>query len=378
MQFSSKLPHVGTTIFTTMSKMAADYNAINLSQGFPNFPIDPILEEIVRSKTGENVHQYAPMSGLPNLLEKISEMIFNQYNRKIDPASSLLVTAGATQAIFTTIQALVHKNEEVIILDPSYDCYESPVILAGATPIRIPLNKVFLPDWDKIRSSVSDKTRLIITNNPHNPSGTVWKKEDILELENLVLDFPNLVVLSDEVYEFISFENKHISANTSEILKDRSVIVSSFGKTFHITGWKIGYVVAPEFLMKEIKKVHQFLVFCVNSLAQASLAEYMNHIDVSTLGRFYQEKRDAFREQLKNSRFELLPCEGTYFQLGSYVNVSDESDVYFAKRLVIEHGVATIPLSVFNANGDDRKILRFCFAKDDKTIQQATEKLCKI
>jgi len=378
MQFSSKLPHVGTTIFTTMSKMAADYNAINLSQGFPNFPIDPILEEIVRSKTGENVHQYAPMSGLPNLLEKISEMIFNQYNRKINPASSLLVTAGATQAIFTTIQALVHKNEEVIILDPSYDCYESPVILAGAKPIRIPLNDNFLPDWDKIRSSVSDKTRLIITNNPHNPSGTVWKKEDILELEKLVLDFPNLVVLSDEVYEFISFENKHISANTSEILKDRSVIVSSFGKTFHITGWKIGYVVAPEFLMKEIKKVHQFLVFCVNSLAQASLAEYMNHIDVSTLGRFYQEKRDAFHEQLKNSRFELLPCEGTYFQLGSYVNVSDESDVDFAKRLVIEHGVATIPLSVFNANGDDRKILRFCFAKDDKTIQQATEKLCKI
>ena len=378
MQFSSKLPHVGTTIFTTMSKMAADYNAINLSQGFPNFPIDPILEEIVRSKTGENVHQYAPMSGLPNLLEKISEMIFNQYNRKIDPASSLLVTAGATQAIFTTIQALVHKNEEVIILDPSYDCYESPVILAGAKPIRIPLNDNFLPDWGKIRSSVSDKTRLIITNNPHNPSGTVWKKEDILELEKLVLNFPNLVVLSDEVYEFISFENKHISANTSEILKDRSVIVSSFGKTFHITGWKIGYVVAPEFLMKEIKKVHQFLVFCVNSLAQASLAEYMNHIDVSILGRFYQEKRDAFREQLKNSRFELLPCEGTYFQLGSYVNVSDESDVDFAKRLVIEHGVATIPLSVFNANGDDRKILRFCFAKDDKTIQQATEKLCKI
>ena len=378
MQFSSKLPHVGTTIFTTMSKMAADYNAINLSQGFPNFPIDPILEEIVRSKTRENVHQYAPMSGLPNLLEKISEMIFNQYNRKIDPASSLLVTAGATQAIFTTIQALVHKNEEVIILDPSYDCYESPVILAGATPIRIPLNKDFLPDWDKIRSSVSDKTRLIITNNPHNPSGTVWKKEDILELEKLVLDFPNLVVLSDEVYEFISFENKHISVNTSEILKDRSVIVSSFGKTFHITGWKIGYVVAPEFLMKEIKKVHQFLVFCVNSLAQASLAEYMNHIDVSTLGRFYQEKRDAFREQLKNSRFELLPCEGTYFQLGSYRNISDESDVDFAKRLVVEHGVATIPLSVFNANGDDRKILRFCFAKDDNTIQQATEKLCKI
>ncbi len=378
MKFSSKLPHVGTTIFTTMSKMAADYNAINLSQGFPNFPIDAILEEIVRSKIGENVHQYAPMSGLPILLEQISKLILNQYQRKTDPKTELLVTAGATQAIFTTIQALVQKDEDVIILDPSYDCYESPVILAGAKPIRIPLNENFLPDWERIRGSVSDKTRLIITNNPHNPSGTVWKKEDIVELEKLVLTFPNLHVLSDEVYEFISFENKHISTNTSEILKNRSIIVSSFGKTFHITGWKIGYVVAPEFLMKEIKKVHQFLVFCVNSLAQASLAEYMNHIDVSTLGRFYQEKRDAFREQLKNSRFVLLPCEGTYFQLGSYVNVSDESDVDFAKRIVIEHGVATIPLSVFNANGDDRKILRFCFAKDDNTIQQATEKICKI
>lgn len=378
MQFSSKLPHVGTTIFTTMSKMASDYNAINLSQGFPNFPIDPVLEEIVRSKANENVHQYAPMSGLPILLEQISKLILNQYQRKTDSQTELLVTAGATQAIFTTIQALVHKDEEVIILDPSYDCYESPVILAGAKPIRIPLNENFLPDWGRIRNSVSDKTRLIITNNPHNPSGTVWKKDDILELEKLVLDFPNLIVLSDEVYEFISFENKHISANASEILKERSVIVSSFGKTFHITGWKIGYVVAPEFLMKEIKKVHQFLVFCVNSLAQASLAEYMNRVDVSHLGKFYQEKRDVFREQLKNSRFELLPCEGTYFQLGSYSAISAEGDVEFAKRLVVEHGVATIPLSVFNADGEDRKILRFCFAKDDTTIQQATEKLCKI
>jgi methionine aminotransferase len=192
MQFSSKLPHVGTTIFTTMSKMAADYNAINLSQGFPNFPVDPILEEIVQSKTRENVHQYAPMSGLPILLEQISKLILNQYQRKTDPQTELLVTAGATQAIFTTIQALVHKDEEVIILDPSYDCYESPVILAGAKPIRIPLNENFLPDWDRVRGSISDKTRLIITNNPHNPSGTVWKKEDILELEKLVLDFPKI------------------------------------------------------------------------------------------------------------------------------------------------------------------------------------------
>jgi methionine aminotransferase len=378
MHISSKLPHIGTTIFTVMSKMATDYNAINLSQGFPNFPIDPILEEIVQKKATENVHQYAPMSGLPILLEQISEVVATQYSRKTDPQATILVTAGATQAIFTTIQALVNKNEEVIILDPSYDCYESPIILAGAKPIRIPLNQHFLPDWEIIRKTVSDKTRLIITNNPHNPSGTVWKQKDILELEKLVADFPNLIILSDEVYEFISFENKHISLNTSEILKDRSVIVSSFGKTFHITGWKIGYIVAPEFLMKEIKKVHQFLVFCVNSLCQASLAEYMNHVDVSQLGAFYQQKRDDFRSRMSGSRFELLPCEGTYFQLGSYSAISDENDVDFAKRLVVEHGVATIPLSVFNANGEDRKILRFCFAKDDTTIQKAIEKLCKI
>jgi methionine aminotransferase len=378
MHISSKLPHIGTTIFTVMSKMAADYNAINLSQGFPNFPIDPILEEIVQKKATENVHQYAPMSGLPILIDQISHVVATQYGRETDPQSTILVTAGATQAIFTTIQALVNKNEEVIILDPSYDCYESPIILAGAKPIRIPLNQHFLPDWEIIRKTVSDKTRLIITNNPHNPSGTVWKKEDILELEKLVADFPNLIILSDEVYEFISFENKHISLNTSEILKDRSVIVSSFGKTFHITGWKIGYIVAPEFLMKEIKKVHQFLVFCVNSLCQASLAEYMNHVDVSQLGAFYQQKRDDFRSRMSESRFELLPCEGTYFQLGSYSAISDENDVVFAKRLVVEHGVATIPLSVFNANGEDRKILRFCFAKDDTTIQKAIEKLCKI
>jgi len=375
---NSKLPHVGTTIFTVMSKMASEHDAINLSQGFPNFPIDPLLEEIVKKQASNNVHQYAPMAGLPSLLEQISELVLKQYQRTIDPQSELLVTAGATQAIFTTIQALVHPGEEVIILDPSYDCYESPVILAGARPIRIPLNESFLPDWERIRSVVTKNTKLIITNNPHNPSGIVWKKEDLQQLEQLVSDYPNMMVLSDEVYEFIQFENNHLSANSSEILKERSIIVSSFGKTFHITGWKIGYVVAPQPIMNEIKKVHQFLVFCVNSLAQASLAEYMDHVDVSKLGKFYQQKRDDFRVKMKNSRFELLPCEGTYFQVARYSAISDENDVDFAKRLILEHGVATIPLSVFNADREDRKILRFCFAKDEHTIAQATEKLCRI
>jgi methionine aminotransferase len=375
---NSKLPHVGTTIFTVMSKMASEHDAINLSQGFPNFPIDPLLEEIVKKQASNNVHQYAPMAGLPSLLEQISKLVLKQYQRPIDPQSELLVTAGATQAIFTTIQALVHPGEDVIILDPSYDCYESPVILAGARPIRIPLNESFLPDWERIRSVVTKNTKLIITNNPHNPSGIVWKKEDLKQLEQLVSDFPDLMVLSDEVYEFIQFENKHLSANSSEILKERSIIVSSFGKTFHITGWKIGYIVAAKPILNEIKKVHQFLVFCVNSLAQASLAEYMDHVDVSKLGKFYQQKRDDFRVKMKNSRFELLPCEGTYFQVARYSAISDENDVDFAKRLILEHRVATIPLSVFNADGEDRKMLRFCFAKDEHTIAQATEKLCRI
>ena len=377
-QMNSKLPHVGTTIFTVMSKMASEHDAINLSQGFPNFPIDPLLEEIVKKQASNNVHQYAPMAGLPSLLEQISKLVLKQYQRPIDPQSELLVTAGATQAIFTTIQALVHPGEDVIILDPSYDCYESPVILAGARPIRIPLNESFLPDWERIRSVVTKNTKLIITNNPHNPSGIVWKKEDLKQLEQLVSDFPDLMVLSDEVYEFIQFENKHLSANSSEILKERSIIVSSFGKTFHITGWKIGYIVAAKPILNEIKKVHQFLVFCVNSLAQASLAEYMDHVDVSKLGKFYQQKRDDFRVKMKNSRFELLPCEGTYFQVARYSAISDENDVDFAKRLILEHRVATIPLSVFNADGEDRKMLRFCFAKDEHTIAQATEKLCRI
>ncbi|MCX6197237.1 MAG: aminotransferase class I/II-fold pyridoxal phosphate-dependent enzyme, partial [Flavobacteriia bacterium] len=242
----SKLPHVGTTIFTTMSKMAGDYNAINLSQGFPNFPTDETLIDLIRKNAGANIHQYAPMAGLPSLLEGISNLVHKCYKRDLNPTENILVTAGATQAIFTTIQALVHKGDEVIILDPSYDCYEAPIILAGAKPIRIPLNALFLPDWENIFKQTNDKTRLIITNNPHNPSGSVWIEQDLRLLEKLILKHPNLTVLSDEVYEFITFEKAHFSVNSSEILRDRSVVVSSFGKTFHITGWKIGYIIAPE------------------------------------------------------------------------------------------------------------------------------------
>ena len=378
MLFMSKLPHVGTTIFTVMSQMANEYGAINLSQGFPNFPVDPVLTELLKTKATENIHQYAPMGGNPILLGKLSELVFKQYGRTVHPNEELLVTAGATQAIFASIQAVVDAGEEVIILDPSYDCYEPPVILTGAKAIRIPLMENFMPDWDRIRSVVSQGTKMLIINNPHNPSGTIWPESDLKELERLFEDYPQLILLSDEVYEFITFEEKHRSVNSIPSLRDRSIIVSSFGKTFHITGWKIGYIVAPAGLMKEIKKVHQFLVFCVNSVAQATLAEYLDKVDVSSLGLFYQEKRDLFRSLIKESKFHLLPSEGTYFQVASYAGISDESDVDFTKRLVKEFEVATIPLSVFNADGRDQKLIRFCFAKDAETLTAAAQRLCRI
>jgi methionine aminotransferase len=317
------------------------------------------------------------MAGFPKLRQEIAVKVKEHYNREIQE-QDVLITAGATQAIFATIQALVHPGEEVIILDPSYDCYESPVMLSNAKSIRIPLSNDFLPDWDRIRSAVNSKTRLIITNNPHNPSGRTWNLSDFNELQALLNDFPNLYLLSDEVYEFITFEKQHISAHQIDGLKDRAIIVSSFGKTFHITGWKIGYLIAPPLLMKEIQKVHQFLVFCVNSPAQAALATYLPEKNLYELGPFYQEKRDYFQSLLRKSRFQLLPSEGSYFQVASYEQISNESDVEFAIKLTKETGVASIPLSVFNADGSDRKLIRFCFAKDNETLSKAAERLCSI
>ena len=374
----SKLPNVGTTIFTVMSKLAAEHGAINLSQGFPNFPVDERLTTILKSISTESVHQYLPMAGYPPLLEKIGKTIQTSYGRSVDTPTEILVTAGATQGIYTTIQAFVSFGQEVIILDPSYDCYEPAVILAGGIPKRIPLNEDFTPDWEKIEAAFSEKTAMIIVNNPHNPSGKIWTSEDLDRLEIILDKYPSALLLSDEVYEYITFEEKHISANSRQKLRNKAVIVSSFGKTFHITGWKVGYLVAPEHLMIEIKKVHQFLVFCVNSVAQVALSHYLDCVDVEALGSFYQDKRDLFRNLLKDSRFELLPSEGSYFQVASYRSISSENDVEFTKRLVTEHGVATIPMSVFNADGRDDKLIRFCYAKDTETLTQAANKLCKI
>ena len=378
MNIQSKLPNVGTTIFTVMSKLATEHNAINLSQGFPNFPVDERLTNIVSEISTDAIHQYLPMTGYPPLLEKIGQKIETSYGRKLEASQEVLVTAGATQGIYTAIQALVRTGQEVIILDPSYDCYEPAVILAGGKPIRIDLNNDFSPNWEVIENAFSDKTAMIIVNNPHNPSGRILSLEDFEQLENILDKYPNVTLLSDEVYEYITFEEKHTSVNTREKLRNRSVIISSFGKTFHITGWKIGYLVAPSNLMKEIHKVHQFLVFSVNSIAQVALSKYLDLVDVNALGKFYQDKRDLFRNLIKESRFELLPSEGTYFQVVNYSKISDENDVDFSQRLVKEYGVASIPMSVFNASGKDDKLIRFCFAKDTDTLTKAAKLLCKI
>ncbi len=374
----SKLPNTPISIFTVMSKMAADYQAINLSQGFPNFPIDVRMTEIVARLSKTDIHQYAPMTGYRPLLEKISQLTLDYYQRKLNPSTEILITAGATEAIFATIQAFVQPNDEVIILDPSYDCYEMPIILSNAKPVRIALKEDYSPDFEAISQNLSSKTRLLILNNPHNPSGKIWTENDFIQLEKIIENYPDLLILSDEVYEFITFENKHISINTREKLKDRSLIVSSFGKTLHLTGWKIGYLIAPENLVKEVKKVHQYLVFSVNSLAQVSINEYLTVFEIEEVSKLYRQKRDFFQNLLKETPFELLPCEGTYFQTASYQNISEENDLDFTKRLLTEFGVATIPLSVFYGNQTDLKRIRFCFAKDDETLMEAAERLLKL
>ena len=374
----SKLSNISTSIFTVMSKMAAQYNAINLSQGFPNFPVDERLTDIVAKLAKENVHQYTPMSGYPPLLLKIVALINTSYGRTVQPETELLVTAGATQAIFTTVTALVKNNDEVIILDPSYDCYEAPVLLCNANPVRVPLNDDYTPSWEIIEKACTSKTKMIIINNPHNPTGKILTESDFQSLEILLEKYPDIILLSDEVYEYITFEEKHISAHTRKKLLNRCVMVSSCGKSFHVTGWKIGYLTAPEYLMKEIKKVHQFLVFSVNSICQVAINEYLDIVSVVEIGKLYQEKRDYFRQLLKDSSFKLMPCEGTYFQVVSYAAISNENDVDFCKRLVIQHGVAAIPISTFYADGKDLKLIRFCFAKDNATLEEAAKRLCAI
>lgn len=374
----SKLPHIGTSIFTVMSQMANEHQAINLSQGFPNFPVDERLTTITAKLATENVHQYTPMAGHPGLLDKITRLTSASYQRNINPVTDIVVTAGATEAVFATIQALVNKNEEVIILDPSYDCYEAPILLSNALPVRVALNDDYTPDWEAIETRMNDKTKMLIINNPHNPTGTIWSEADFVQLEKILELYPDVVLLSDEVYEYITYEEKHISVNTRTKLRDRSVIISSFGKSLHITGWKIGYAIAPEHLMREIKKVHQFLVFSVNSLSQAAISEYLDVVDFNQIAALYRQKRDYFRNLMTETPFELLPCDGSYFQVASYASFSNQNDIDFTKELITRYGVATIPISTFYTDQKDLKLVRFCFAKDDNTLEQAAVRLKNI
>lgn len=373
-----KLSNITTSIFSVMSQLANDHGAINLSQGFPNFPVDNRLLDSVKQLLHENIHQYTPMTGLPMLLEKIAQQTQKQYARRVNPNTEILITAGATQGIYTAINAWIQMGDEVIILDPCYDSYEPSILMAGGKAVHVALNPDYTPNFNQIEAVISSKTKMVIINNPHNPTGKIWTNQDFEALETILDKHPQIILLSDEVYEYIAFTQPHISCNSREKLVHKTIVVSSFGKSLHITGWKTGYLIAPENLLNEIKKAHQFLVFSVNSVAQNSVAAYLDIVNLEEVKAMYQRKKEYFSSLLQNSKFQLLPCEGTYFQVVDYSAISEQKDVDFAKELIIKHGVAAIPISVFYENKTDYKRLRFCFAKTDETLELAAEKLNKI
>lgn len=378
--FQSKLPTVPTSIFAVMSGMAAQQNALNLSQGFPNFESDPVLIELVNKAMVNGKNQYAPMPGILSLREEIALKTAQLYGANYNPENEVTITAGGTQAIFTIIAAFVNPGDEVIIFKPAYDCYEPTVNLFGGKTIAIQLDpEDFKVDWSLVKATISSKTKMIIINSPHNPSGRVFSKNDMLQLEQ-IMENTNIILLSDEVYEHIIFDDeKHQSACLFPNLMERTFIVASFGKTFHNTGWKMGYCLAPSALMAEFRKVHQFNVFCVNHPIQEALATYLkNPENYNGLGQFYQQKRDLFLKLIKNSRFEYIPSKGTYFQLLNFSKITQVGDFDFAVKLTKEKKIAAIPISVFNNNNLDTKVLRFCFAKTDDTLKQAAEILCNI
>jgi methionine aminotransferase len=380
----SKAPHMGTTIFTVMSALAAEKGAVNLGQGFPDFPCDPHLLDLVNDAMREGLNQYPPMTGVAPLRDAVSQKIERLYGRHYDPVSEITVTAGATQAILTTILAIVHPGDEVIVLEPCYDSYVPNIELAGGIVVRVPLTPgSFRPDFDKIHAAISPRTRAILINSPHNPSGMIWSREDMLSLQDILAP-TDIILISDEVYEHMVYApNQHWSAAHFDGLAARAFIVSSFGKTYHVTGWKVGTVAAPAALTAEFRKVHQFNVFTVNTPMQHALARYMADAKpYLELPAFYQRKRDLFRQGLAKTKFKLLPGEGTYFQC---VDISELavpeknlSDADFCQWLTTDMGVAAIPLSAFYGNGFDQKVIRFCFAKQDATLLTALDRLAKL
>jgi len=373
MNLSSRLPDIGISIFTIMSRMAADYNAINLSQGFPDFPIDRKIIDLVHRFMIENHNQYAPMQGVPVFREVIAQVIKRSFDKHVEPETEITITSGATEAIYAVVAAFITPGDEVIVFDPSYDSYNPVIRLNGGIPIHINLQyPEFSIDWEVVRKRITPRTKMIIVNTPHNPSGSVLGEEDLKELESIVLQ-NNLLLLSDEAYERLIFDgNIHQSVLRYPGLSSRSLAVFSFGKTFHATGWKVGYVVAPSQLMSEVRKTHQFIVFSVNTPIQMAFAEYMKTPEhYESLGSFYQKKRDFFLQQIKGSSFEPLACGGSYFQLLSYNTISKKPEIEMAEELTKKFKVAAIPVSVFYQDKSDHRVLRFCFAKREETLEKA-------
>ena len=377
---ATKLPAVGTTIFTVMSALATEHHAVNLGQGFPDFACDPALPAAVGAAMAAGHNQYPPMPGVPALREAIAAKIETLYGHRYDAASEITVTAGATQAIITAVLAVVRPGDEVIVLEPCYDSYVPNIELAGGTVVRVPLTPgTFRPDFDRIASALTPRTRAIIVNTPHNPSATVWTTEEMRALEALLAP-TDVLLIADEVYEHMVFDGvRHESAARFPDLAARAFIVSSFGKTYHVTGWKVGYVAAPASLTVEFRKVHQFNVFTVNTPMQYALASYMaDPAPYLDLPAFYAAKRDLFAAGLAKTRLRLLPSEGTYFQCVDISEVSALSESDFCQWLTSEIGVAAIPMSAFYGDGFDQRVVRFCFAKKDETLNAALERLARL
>lgn len=369
----SKLPQVGTTIFTVMSKMATDHGAINLSQGFPSFNCYPFLMDLVNQYMRDGYNQYAPMSGVPILKQRIAEKTLISFGLSIDPEKEVTVVSGATEAIFSAVTAVVSPGDEVILLEPSYDSYAPAVELSGGVPVYVPLSLPdFSVDWDRVSAAITEKTRLIMVNTPHNPCGYVWTKEDLDNLASLIQD-RDIYVVSDEVYEYITFDGRpHLPLMSNPLLRERTFTCGSFGKTFHVTGWKIGYCIAPPVLTEAFRKIHQFVTFSTATPLQYALAEFlMEPSRYQSLSDFYQQKRDLFCGGLKKTAFEFTPAQGSFFQLVSYGHLSQASDYALSVKMCKEVGVACIPVSVFYHDKQDHKLLRFCFAKDDELLEKA-------
>jgi len=379
MQLNSKLPGVGTTIFTVMSGLAAKTGAINLGQGFPDYPMDPELVELVNKAMRDGFNQYAPMAGHPPLLKSISDKVALLYHHRVEPETEVTITAGGTYAIYTALTTILEPGDEVILFEPAYDSYIPNIVVNGAVPVPIPLEyPSYRIDWEKLRAAKTSKTKAILLNSPHNPTGAVLMPEDIEELRRFVFD-TNIFIVSDEVYEHIILDGlPHCSILRYPDLFERSFVCFSFGKVFHCTGWKLGYCVAPEPLAKEFRKVHQFNAFSCFTPTQVALAAFLKEPGhYLSLPDFMQGKRDRFQQLMSASRFTALPTHGSYFQIYSYRGISDESDTVFAKNLVINQGVAAIPVSAFYQSGKDDHVVRFCFAKKEETILAAVEKLKK-